>query len=263
MGPADLKDGPDGPCRQPTEPPHDVDTTGVPAATHGRPRQRHPAISILPATTADSHAAIVRDDVAVHAVRAVLDGDREAFAVLVERDLPGVTRTCYRVLGNAADAEDAAQEAFVAAFRSLPDWRGDGPFTAWVARIAVRIAIRRAHQRRPVDWIDVAALEGPDELLDGGGRRVARHFAGAAADAAEANDPGRVALAAEQAATVRDALRGLEEPYRETVALRYFAGLTVPEIAETCDRPQGTVKTHLHRGLLRLRERLDAQEAAR
>jgi RNA polymerase sigma-70 factor, ECF subfamily len=196
-------------------------------------------------------------------VRSVLDGDREAFAVLVERDLAAVTRVCLRVLGNAADAEDAAQEAFVAAFRSLPDWRGDGPFTAWIARIAVRIAVRRAHQRRPVDWIDLAALDGPDEILDGGARRVARHFATASVDAADLTDPGRIALAAEEAVAVRDALRGLDEPYRETVALRYFAGLTVPEIAAACDRPQGTVKTHLHRGLLRLRERLDAREAAR
>ena len=199
----------------------------------------------------------------MRAVRAVLDGNRDAFAVLVERDLPAVTRVCYRVLGNAADAEDAAQEAFLAAFRSLPDWRGDGPFTAWISRIAVRISIRRAHQRRPVDWIDAASLDGQDEMLDPGGRRVARHFAGAAADAADATDPGRLALAGEEAAVVRDALRDLEEPYRETVALRYFAGLTVPEIAEACGRPQGTVKTHLHRGLLRLRERLDTLEAAR
>ncbi len=199
----------------------------------------------------------------MRAVRAVLDGNRDAFAVLVERDLPAVTRVCYRVLGNAADAEDAAQEAFVAAYRSLPDWRGDGPFIAWISRIAVRIAIRRAHQRRPVDWIDAASLDGQDEMLDPGGRRVARHFAGAAADAADATDPGRLALAGEEAAVVRDALRSLEEPYRETVALRYFAGLTVPEIAEACGRPQGTVKTHLHRGLLRLRERLDTLEAAR
>ena len=62
---------------------------------------------------------------------------------------------------------------------------------------------------------------------------------------------------------MREALAGLEEPYREVVALRYFAELTVPEIAAACDRPQGTVKTHLHRGLLRLRDRLDAQGAER
>ncbi len=199
----------------------------------------------------------------MRAVRAVLDGDREAFSALVERDLAAVLRTCHRVLGNASDAEDAAQEAFVTAFRSLPDWRGDGPFTAWVSRIAVRIAVRRARQRRPVDWIDVAALDGPDEILEPGGRRVARHFAAASLDAAASADPGHAVPAAEEAAAVREALRGLEEPYRETVALRYFGGLTVPEIAEACGRPQGTVKTHLHRGLLRLRDRLDAVEGAR
>lgn len=238
-------------------------TRPAPRAPGSHPSQRHPAIPVHPSAIADFHAAVERDEVAVRAVRAVLDGDREAFAVLVERDSAAVTRVCHRVLGNAADAEDAAQEAFVAAFRSLPDWRGDGPFTAWIARIAVRIAVRRAHQRRPVDWIDVAALDGTDEIIDGGARRVARHFAGASVDAADLTDPGRIALAAEDAAAVRDVLRGLEEPYRETVALRYFAGLTVSEIAAACDRPQGTVKTHLHRGLLRLRERLDARGAAR
>ena len=228
----------------------------APASRHS---QRHPAIPLPRVTAAEPGAAVERDELAVKVARAVLEGDRQAFSALVDRDLPAVLRACHRVLGSAADAEDAAQEAFVTAFRSLPDWRGDGPFAAWVSRIAVRIAVRRARQRRPVDWIDVTALDGPDELLDGGGRRVARHFAGAAADAAAREDPGLSVPAAEEAAAVREALAALDEPYRETVTLRYFAGLTVPEIAEACGRPQGTVKTHLHRGLLRLRERLDAQ----
>lgn len=228
-------------------------------APASRSAQRHLPIPLPHAAAAEPGVAVERDELAVHVARAVLDGDRQAFSALVERDLPAVLRACHRVLGSAADAEDAAQEAFVTAFRSLPDWRGDGPFSAWVSRIAVRIAVRRARQRRPVDWIDVTALDGPDELLDGGGRRVARHFASAAADAAAREDPGRSVPAAEEAAAVRDALAALDEPYRETVALRYFGGLTVPEIAEVCGRPQGTVKTHLHRGLLRLRERLDAQ----
>lgn len=255
--------GPGVPSRRRPEASRRADPQPVPGAASPRCSTWSPTIPALSAAAAAPEGAVERDELAVRAVRAVLDGDRDAFAALVERDLPAVTRVCYRVLGNAVDAEDAAQEAFLAAYRSLPDWRGDGPFTAWIARIAVRIAIRRAHQRRPVDWIDVAALEGPDELLDGGSRRVARHFADASLDAAAGADPGRVVPAAEEAAAVREALRGLEEPYRETVALRYFAGLTVPEIAEACDRPQGTVKTHLHRGLLRLRDRLDALETAR
>ena len=218
--------------------------------------RRHPAI---PLRTADTEplARIDRDDTARHAVEAVLAGDRDAFAILVERDLPAVVRVCYRVLGNPDDAQEAAQETFLAAYRSLPDWRGDGPFAAWISRIAFRVSLRRARRTRPVDWIDVAALDAPDEVLDGGGRRVARHFAGAAIDAAPSTDPGQIALTRERDTAVREALCWLEEPYRETVALRYFADLTVPQIAEACDRPQGTVKTHLHRGLLRLRDRLD------
>lgn len=229
----------------------------------GRPTWRPPPIPSSAGVAATPAARIDQDDLARRAVDAVIAGDSDAFAVLVERDLPAVTRVCYRVLGNRDDAEEVAQEAFVAAYRSLPDWRGDGPFAAWISRIALHVALRRARRTRPVDWIDVASLEGPDEVIDGGGRRVARHLTSAALDAADRTDPGAITLAAERDAVVRDAVRSLEEPYREAVALRYFAELTVPEIAEACNRPQGTVKTHLHRGLLRLRERIEEREAVR
>ena len=85
-------------------------------------------------------------------VRAVLDGDRDAFRRLVERESQAVVRACHRILGDHAEAEDAAQEAFVTAYRSLATWRGDGPFGAWVTRIAVRIALRMAGKRRTVSW---------------------------------------------------------------------------------------------------------------
>ena len=91
---------------------------------------------------------------------------------------PGV---CYRVLGDRHDAEEAAQEAFVSAYRTLPAWRGDGPFGAWVARIALHVALRRRKNARPVAWIDPAALDGASDPLAGGAdtggqRQVARHF---------------------------------------------------------------------------------------
>lgn len=227
------------------------------------PPWRTTSIPSIGATTADLTARIDRDETACRAVAGVLAGDPDAYALLVERDLAAVTRVCYRVLGDQDAAEDAAQEAFVSAYRSLSTWRAEGPFAAWICRIALHIALRRARQTRPVDWIDAATLDGADELLDGGGRRVARHFRDASTDAAAVMDPGEIAVAGEQASLVREALRKLEEPYRETVALRYFAELTVPEIAAACDRPQGTVKTHLHRGLLRLREWLVLAGAGR
>lgn len=172
------------------------------------------------------------------AVDAVLAGDRDAFRSLVERESAAVIRACHRVLGDLHEAEDAAQEAFVTAFRSLAGWRGDGPFGAWVTRIAVRIAIRRAKSRRDVTWIDATdPTRGID--LPGG------------------TDPATSSLRAERAVGLRTAVARLDEPYREVVALRFFGELSLDEIATQTGRPLGTVKTHLHRGLLRLRGSLD------
>jgi RNA polymerase sigma-70 factor (ECF subfamily) len=203
-------------------------------------------------------------------VAAVLAGDRDAFRVLVERESGSVVRVCYRVLGDLHEAEDAAQEAFVIAFRSLASWRGDGPFGAWLARIALRIALRSAGRRRPVAWIDPTDPEGTaGRAARGGpaGGRLERSGPGAAITAASlagvgTDDPAQLALRAERAAAVRQAVSRLEEPYREVVALRFFADLSLAEIAAESGRPLGTVKTHLHRGLLRLRRTFESDGAA-
>jgi RNA polymerase sigma-70 factor (ECF subfamily) len=172
------------------------------------------------------------------AVDAVLAGDREAFRVLVERESATVIRACHRILGDRHEAEDAAQEAFVTAFRSLAGWRGDGPFGAWITRIAVRIALRRAQRRRDVTWIDPTNPSSRTERSGG-------------------PDPAITTLRAERAEGVRSAVSRLDEPYREVIALRFFAELSLEEIATQTGRPLGTVKTHLRRGLLRLRTSVD------
>ncbi len=195
-------------------------------------------------------------------VAAVLGGDRDAFRILVERESRALVRSCYRVLGDLHDAEDAAQEAFVTAYRALGTWRGDGPFGAWLARIGVRIAVRKAARRRPVVWIDPSPA-GTDE---GGGVTGSTGVIGergllAALGRAEM-DPAQLAVRAERAAAIRAAVANLEEPYREVVALRFFSELSLAEIADQAGRPLGTVKTHLHRGLQRLRRVLEAQGMA-
>jgi RNA polymerase sigma-70 factor (ECF subfamily) len=198
-------------------------------ASHGGPiTQRSTPPAGITADLSDERAA----------VEAVLAGDREAFRILVERESAAVIRACHRVLGDIHEAEDAAQEAFVTAFRSLAGWRAEGPFGAWLTRIAVRIALRRAERRREVTWIDPGdPARGID--LPGG------------------MDPVATTLRAERAAGLRTAVGRLDEPYREVVALRFFGELSLDEIASQTGRPLGTVKTHLRRGLLRLRTALD------
>lgn len=181
-------------------------------------------------------------------VESVLAGDRDAFRVLVDREAGPVVRACHRVLGDLHEAEDAAQEAFVMAYRSLASWRGDGPFGAWLTRIAVRVAVRQAGRRRTVAWLDMERVS--DGATDD---PASASVASASVDAAGRTDPSLLAARAERAADIRTAVAALPEPYREVVVLRFFGELSLEEIARQVERPLGTVKTHLHRGLIRLR----------
>jgi RNA polymerase sigma-70 factor, ECF subfamily len=169
-------------------------------------------------------------------VDATLAGDREAFGVLVERETGTVYRACLRILGRPHDAEDVTQESFVAAYRAIGGYRGDGSLRGWLLRIATRQAFRRLAQRRPT-----ADLEAVPETFLADSRA----------------DPTCVAVATELRSEMRDAVEALPEPYREVVALRFFAELSLAEVADATGRPINTVKTHLRRGLDRLRPIFD------
>ncbi|HJW20848.1 MAG TPA: RNA polymerase sigma factor [Candidatus Limnocylindrales bacterium] len=194
------------------------------------------SLSGLATSTVAGPAAFPDDRIVV---QAVLDGDRDAFRILVDRELAGVVRAAARVLDDVAEAEDVAQETFVIAYRSLASWRADGPFGAWLARIAIRLAVRRAARLRVVPWAQPGHVGDDDEP------RVAVRQS--------SSDPEHAAVRGEQAMLVRRAVAALDEPYREVVALRFFADRSLDEIATLTGRPLGTVKTHLRRGLLRLR----------
>ena len=174
-------------------------------------------------------------------VAAVLAGDRDAFRQLVEREQVAVYRVCLRILGRPHDAEDVAQESFLMAYRSLGTFRGDGPLGGWLMRIAMRQAYRRLGQRRD-------AQELPPELP--------------MSSSNSAVDPLTATLAGERQTEVRVAVASLREPYREVVALRFFGEMSLEEIATTTQRPLNTVKTHLRRGLERLRPILGREAAA-
>lgn len=158
--------------------------------------------------------------------------------MLVERESVNVIGLCRRMLGDPFEAEDVAQEAFLQAYRALPAWRGDGPFGAWVWRIAMRMSIARLRSR-PADLsADPSRPEG--WLVDPDGR----------------DDPVRHLLGQEQRTEVLAAIDTLPSHQREVVALRFFAGRSLEEISTETGAPIGTVKSRLHRGLSSLRGHL-------
>jgi RNA polymerase sigma-70 factor (ECF subfamily) len=170
-------------------------------------------------------------------VDAVLSGDDEAFRVLVDRESANVIAGCWRILGDPHEAEDVAQEAFLQAYRALPTFRGDGPFGAWVWRIATRMAIARL--KRP------GALQA-DPTREAGW--LEEHDGEA--------DPQANALAGERRAEVMQAISTLPEAQRRTVAMRFYGDMSLEEIAAATGAPVGTVKSRLHRAMAALRERL-------
>lgn len=181
------------------------------------------------------HDGGVDDRALIDAVRA---GDRHAFGIVVDQETAVIYRACLRILGRPHDAEDVTQESFIIAFRSIGGFRGEGSLRGWLLRIATRQSFRRLSQRRPTADLDAV---GEPLLAD------------------SRADPTRVVVADEHRREVRAAVARLPEPYREVVALRFFGELSLAEMAEATGRPLNTVKTHLRRGLERLRPLVAAQ----
>ena len=169
-------------------------------------------------------------------VQAILAGDRDAFRLLVDRESGSVVRACTRVLGDPDAAEDVAQECFVTAFQVIGSWRGEGSLHGWLLRIAINRALRTV--KRQPRLLPLETDSGEPREIRGG------------------SEPLADLLLAERDRMVQEAVASLPEPYRETIVLRYFAELSVAEIASQTGHPIGTVKTHLGRGLLRLRPAL-------
>jgi RNA polymerase sigma-70 factor (ECF subfamily) len=169
-------------------------------------------------------------------VTAIVAGDRDAFRLLVERESGPVIRACARILGDPDAAEDVAQESFVTAYQLIGSWRGEGSLHGWLLRIAINRALRAVKSRPRL--LPLENESGEPLPIPGG------------------SDPLPDVLTAERDRLVQQAVASLPEPYRETIVLRYFGELSIAEIASQTGRPIGTVKTHIGRGLLRLRPAL-------
>ncbi len=153
-------------------------------------------------------------------------GDRAAFGELVRRHGSAVRALLRRMGADGHLADDLAQDAFMAAFEQITDFRGDGTFQAWVKRIAARAYVKR--------W-----------------RRTAR-------EQLMAEVPEQVQAPADMSASIDldGALASLTQAERMCVSLCYGAGLSHAEAASALNAPLGTVKSHVKRGVDKLRLRL-------
>lgn len=158
--------------------------------------------------------------------------DHAAYRELVRRAVGPVTSVLRRMGAQPALADDIAQDAFLAAWRSLSTYRGDSEFAGWVIRIAGRLYVKRI-------------------------RREARLSLMAEPMEEEAPVP---ATSRDLGLDLDRAMESLSAVERLCVTLCHGAGLTHDEIARDLKIPVGTVKSHVRRGVLKLRERLSAAE---
>jgi RNA polymerase sigma-70 factor, ECF subfamily len=193
----------------------------------------------------DEHADAALTKALVHD----LDG---AFEALVRAHQDRVYSIALRFLGDARDAEEAAQDAFVRAYRALASYDAariaELRLRPWLATVVLNICRTRALRRR---------TRGPKPLsLD-----LVRDAPGALAEPAAAERDGPVSIVDRREIATAWAARvaSLPPTMRAVVVLRHVDGLSYPEIAEALGRPEGTVKAQVHRAMARLRSAYETE----
>lgn len=185
----------------------------------------------------------LRDEEAIHAV---LAGDIDRYAELVDRHQDLALRLAYQMLGNAEDAKDASQEAFVSAYRSLKRFRSGSSFSTWFYRIVVNTCkdVYRRQARRP----RTVASVGDNALSNGTSWFV---------DAKDpSDDPSRQLANQELGRRLTGAIGALPMKQRTAFVLHHLHGLKLEEVAAVMRCRVGTVKTHIFRANDQLRQQL-------
>ena len=176
------------------------------------------------------------------AIRRVLAGDRDAYRVLMDRHLPVVLRVTNRITGNAVDAEEAAQEAFLRAYNKLPEFRRDAGFGTWVYRIAMNCALNLVERRkRDLEW-NAASLDGEP---------------GVAPVAVSHRPTPEAELLDREALTRREkAMQALTPMEKTAFVLRHMEDQPIAVIAEALGVPANAAKQAVFRAVAKLRREL-------
>ena len=175
-------------------------------------------------------------------VERVQSGDKKAFDLLVLKYQQRIMKVLSRYVRDPSEVQDLAQEAFIKAYRALPNFRGDSAFYTWLYRIAINTAknfVVAQGRRPPNDDIEATEAEQYD------GESALKDYA----------SPERETLRDEIRETVFRAIEELPEDLKTAITLRELEGMSYEEIAEAMDCPIGTVRSRIFRA----REAIDHQ----
>jgi RNA polymerase sigma-70 factor (ECF subfamily) len=179
-------------------------------------------------------------------LRRLRDRDERAFRELVETHRDRVYNITFRMLGNRAEAEDVAQEVFIAVFKTIEHFREESKFSTWLYRIAVnhcknRIKyLARRHDRDRDELDETTQGSGVNGTIGG----------------PMPSSPDKALASAQMEKLMQEAIANLEDDQRIVVVLRDVEDLSIEEICEITGLPDGTVKSRLHRARLVLRKKL-------
>ncbi len=175
-------------------------------------------------------------DIDQQLVERVQRGDKAAFDLLVVKYQRKIFRLLSRLIRDSAEVEDVAQEAFIKAYRALPNFRGESAFYTWLYRIAINTAKnflvsqgRRAPTSTETEIEDAETFDDGEHLRD-------------------LNTPEAMLLTRQVADAVNRAIDRLPEDLKTAVVLRELEGLSYEEIAETMNCPIGTVRSRIFQG---------------
>ncbi len=180
-------------------------------------------------------------------------GELEAFDQLVEEYQSLVYALALRILNDAEDARDAAQETFLKIYRHFANFRGEASLKTWICRIAINQARSTERWRRRRHRSDTTSLDAPLGLGDGVDHRSPIDYLQSGRPTPEDE-----ALSRERGRQIESGLRQLKKDFRIAVILRDIEGLSYEEIAWVTEVSVGTVKSRIARGREMLRETIQA-----